>query len=84
MICGNLYILLIFLVISTFNSAAQINAVLKELRKNDIKPEHIEGEPSCGWVLIDYGVLIMNLFFKDVREYYCLERIWSDAERIKI
>lgn len=41
-------------------------------------PEHIEGR-ATGWILLDYGTVIVHLFQGETREYYNLERLWADA-----
>lgn len=74
-----------FIVITTVYSKAQMAAILKELReKINERADHIEGESSGGWVLIDYGGVIINLFLPDVREFYGLERLWGDAKECKM
>ncbi len=74
-----------FLMITTLKSEVQMRSILKDLRGN-IKEitNHIEGEASSGWILIDYGGLIVNLFLPEVREFYGLERLWGEAKTFKI
>lgn len=43
-----------------------------------------EGDRYAGWVLIDFGCLIVHLFLSETREFYSLERLWSDAENVDI
>jgi ribosome-associated protein len=45
-------------------------------------PLHIEGKPSSGWVLMDYGSVIVHVFSSPVRDYYRLEELWSDAATV--
>lgn len=40
----------------------------------------VEGQPSSGWVLIDYGDLIIHLFSPEKRAYYDLESLWNEAQ----
>ena len=47
--------------------------------KADVKPWGQEGEPESGWVLIDYGDLVVHLFNPDTRHYYDLEDLWQNA-----
>ena len=43
-----------------------------------------EGESSSGWILMDYRDVVVHLFTKEQREFYDLEKIWSDATRMEI
>ncbi len=42
-------------------------------------PARVEGEPTSGWVLIDFGDVILHLFTPEVRRYYDLEGLWAKA-----
>ncbi len=48
-----------------------------------IDPEHIEGR-ATGWILLDYGYVIVHIFEKESREYYNLERLWADASLVDL
>lgn len=43
-----------------------------------VDPQHIEGR-ATGWILLDYGSIIVHIFGHEDREYYNLERLWADA-----
>jgi ribosome-associated protein len=45
-------------------------------------PRSVEGLDDASWVLMDYGDLVVHVFLAETREYYALERLWSDAPRI--
>src|SRR5687768_17780356 len=45
-------------------------------------PIRIEGLDDARWVLLDYGDFVVHVFLDEVRDYYDLERLWSDAERV--
>ena len=49
----------------------------------DIAPEHIEGR-ATGWILIDYGTVIVHIFGHEERDYYNLERLWADASVVDL
>lgn len=56
--------------------------VIGSLKAEGIVPHHVEGLDSGIWVLLDYGEVVVNLFLEEEREYYALERLWSDAPLI--
>ena len=53
--------------------------VTKALKENGIKSIHVEGMPNCDWVLIDSGDVIVHVFRPEVREFYNLERMWTQG-----
>ena len=48
-----------------------------------IDPEHIEGR-ATGWILLDYGTVILHVFTQENRDYYNLERLWADASVVDL
>jgi ribosome-associated protein len=48
-----------------------------------IDPQHIEGR-ATGWILLDYGSIIVHIFGHEDREYYNLERLWADAQVVDL
>ncbi len=54
-----------------------------EMAKLGVEPNHIEGR-ATGWILLDYGSVIVHIFQRESREYYNLERLWADASIIDI
>ena len=77
-----------YFVICTANSTTQIKTlsdiVDKELSEAGEPPLRREGYRAGGWVLLDFGCVVVHLFMDEVREFYDLERLWSDAEEIDI
>ena len=69
-----------FMLIATGSSKTQINAisqkVVLELKRRKIF-SRLEGLDNCDWVLIDAGDVILNLFRKEVRVFYDLEKLWG-------
>jgi ribosome-associated protein len=55
-------------------------AIQETLRKGGAKPIHVEGQRTGNWVLLDYGDLVAHVFQPAPREFYGLEKLWSDAE----
>lgn len=72
-----------YFVIASASSTTQIKALAGEveyqLEQADIRPGHKEGFESSSWILMDYGSVVVHLFLKDFREFYSLERLWSDG-----
>ena len=53
--------------------------------KNGIKSlSKISGNDESGWIVLDYVSVVVHIFYKPMREFYCLERLWSDAKRVRI
>ena len=75
-----------YFVIASGRSDRQVQAlgqaIVNELRDDGIRPLGVEGQSSARWVLIDYGSVIVHLFAPEEREYYGLERLWSQAAQV--
>jgi ribosome-associated protein len=62
---------------------AIVDEVLEKMKKEaGIIPLNVEGVPSSGWVLVDYGGVIVHIFAPSLREYYSLEKLWSEATMV--
>jgi ribosome-associated protein len=57
------------------------DAVLLQLKKEGVLPDHVEGLNDGQWVLADYGTVVVHVFLEKVRKYYDLESLWGDAPR---
>jgi len=64
--------------------AALAGEVEDELAKEGLFAKNIEGKHSGGWVLMDFGDLIINIFLNETRELYQLEKIWGDGKFLEI
>ena len=77
-----------FFVICTGGNARQIEAIAEavqgSLTRHGTKPALVEGRGRSEWILIDYFDFIVHIFTPATREFYSLERLWGDAERIEI
>ncbi len=70
-----------YFVIATAQSPLQFNALAEHLEK-ELKPEghdirHREGSSQNGWMLLDFGDIIVHIFSPDQRAYYRLEELWG-------
>ncbi|HYA12969.1 MAG TPA: ribosome silencing factor [Syntrophales bacterium] len=61
--------------------AASVQEILKEY---GILPLGVEGERLGKWILIDYEDVIIHVFYEPIREFYDIERLWSDAPCMKV
>jgi ribosome-associated protein len=72
-----------FFLLATGNSDIQVKAIadriIDELKKEGIRPNHVEGIQGGRWVLIDYFDWVVHVFHPEAREFYQLELLWGDA-----
>jgi ribosome-associated protein len=74
-------------VITSGRNTRQVKTIAEEVEaklKSDggISPLRVEGLGDSQWVLLDYGDLVIHVFLDETREFYDLERLWSDAPRV--
>ena len=60
------------------------DAIEEALRAVKVRPNHVEGYDKGEWVLMDFFTFIVHVFTPQTRDFYSLERLWGDAERIEI
>jgi ribosome-associated protein len=53
--------------------------ILDQLDESGVRPRRVEGTPASGWILIDYGDVVVHVFDEDQRTFYRLEDLWSGA-----
>ncbi len=74
-----------YFIIAGGTSDVQVKAiaehVVDELKKEKVRPEHIEGLTGGRWVLLDYVDFVVHVFHPQARSFYQLERLWGDAPR---
>ena len=75
-----------YFVLCSGDSDRQIQAVYDEighaLKKEGILPHHHEGTVDSGWLLLDFGDVIVHIFASIEREYYQLDKLWSQASTV--
>ena len=77
-----------FYIICHGESRTQANAIAENIiakvkTKTGFPPSHTEGQKNANWILIDYFDTVVHVFYKETREFYKLENLWSDAEFIQ-
>lgn len=78
-----------FFVIFSGTSLTHINAlansIKEELAKDNVKPLFKSfSEDKSGWIAVDFSSVVAHIFYKPTRDFYALERLWSDAKRVRI
>ena len=72
-----------YFIIATGESVLQVRAIadeiMRSLKEAGFKNFHVEGYESAGWVLLDYGDIIVHLFLSELRGFYDIEKLWADA-----
>ena len=76
-----------FFLVASGNSSRQVQAISRHIsqrmREEGFKPYGIEGVQEGHWVLMDYGDVVIHIFYQPVREFYDLEGLWIEAPRIE-
>ena len=77
-----------YFVIATGNSSTHVKALADEvefkLKQEEIFPDHIEGHGTNLWIVLDYGSVVVHVFSEEAREFYDLERLWQDGEKLTL
>ena len=85
---GELLVVTDYFLIATGATDRQVHAIADSvedaLREAGAKPIGREGERELKWVLLDYGDFVVHVFQPAEREFYRLERLWSDAPRLDL
>jgi len=75
-----------YFVICNGNNSRQIQAIAEaiedELKKQGARMLYREGVAETGWIILDFGDIIVHIFGPKEREYYRLERLWNEAKTV--
>jgi ribosome-associated protein len=76
-----------YFVIVSGRNARQVRTITEEIERaigeaGGPKPLRLEGRDDLRWVLMDYGDFVVHVFLQEARDYYELERLWSDVPRL--
>jgi len=84
---SSLTVLCEYFLICTATSSTHVRALADEveekLEEAGLRPHHIEGK-TTGWIVLDYGSVIVHVFSRNDREFYGLDKMWDDAEHINL
>ena len=77
-----------YFVLASGTSSTQVGALADEvdfkLSAAGIEPGRVEGAATRQWVLMDYGSVIVHVFYPEARRFYDLEHLWADAEEVEL
>lgn len=78
-----------FFIITSGTNQRQVQAIADEIEEKmkkeyDESPISFEGYQSAEWILMDYGDFIVHIFDQEAREFYDLERLWRDAQKVNL
>lgn len=75
-----------YFVICSGDSSRQIEAIREEiehvLKEQGVRSHHNEGSTDSGWLLMDYGAVIVHIFAPEERDYYQLDKLWGQANTL--
>ncbi len=76
-----------YFILCTATSEPHIRAVAERiqrgvLEKLKVKPVHVDGSPESGWIIVDFGNLMVHIMTASSRELYQLEELWNDAPKV--
>ena len=77
-----------YFLVCTGRSDTQVQAIAQgiedNLRRQGVRPMSVEGYSTGQWVVMDYGDVIVHIFYEPVREFYDLDRLWARAPRVPL
>ncbi len=73
-----------YFLICSGESSIQVKAIadgiMERLKKETLRAGHIEGYEGGRWVLLDYGDLVIHVFYRETREFYGLDKLWGERK----
>jgi ribosome-associated protein len=77
-----------YFIICSGKSSRQVQSIADNLEtslsEHGMKPLGIEGRQEGHWILMDYGEVIIHIFYEPTRSFYDLESLWSEAEKVRL
>jgi len=77
-----------FFLVASAQSTTQLQTIVETieqtLKTQGVRLHHSEGVPESGWLLLDYGDVVIHIFLEATRAFYALERLWGDAPVLSV
>ncbi len=84
---GELTVIAEYFILATATSSTHVkslaDAVEEKLKLEGFLPDHIEGR-ATGWIILDYNGVVIHIFTRDAREFYNLDRMWDDGDKLDL
>ena len=84
---GELTVIAEYFILATATSSTHVkslaDAVEEKLKSEGFLPDHIEGR-ATGWIILDYNGVVIHIFTRDAREFYNLDRMWDDGDKLDL
>ncbi len=84
----NVTIIADYFVICSATNTTQLKSLYEDLefrlKERGIVSLRVDGDREGGWIVLDYGSVIVHVFMKDQRDFYDLEKLWADGEKVDI
>lgn len=84
----DLTVLADYFVIASGTSSTHVRSLADEvefqLSQQGVEPQRVEGYEARNWILMDYGGVIVHIFYPEARSYYDLEHLWADAQPVDL
>lgn len=76
-----------YFVLASGDNSSQLQAMMdiveEVMYKNGINSKRVEGSANSSWILMDYNDVVIHIFNKEEREFYNLDKVWSDGELVE-
>jgi len=73
-----------YFIVTHGNNAPHVRAIsehiMVEMKKRKMPVFHVEGLQDAKWILLDFGPVIVHVFYKETREFYSIERLWGEGK----
>jgi len=69
---------------STTHTKSLADEVEFQLKESGVIPTRTEGYNGASWILLDYADIVVHIFYKETRDFYSLEKLWADGEKVDI
>lgn len=77
-----------FFIICSGKSSRQVQGIAdnieRSLKEQGVRPLGVEGRRDGQWILMDYGEVVIHIFYEPVRNFYDLESLWSEAKKVRL